>query len=212
MNENKAFEIDFTEAKNIASLPERVYPITQNEIVRLENIWGFAAPNKNNSFSGPCALGTVLHFHSIGWSHLPKERNGRPVNDPYIEELIRWSQAPGTLAGDMGTTPGMMLASLRKAGLRAQWYSGSSVEKTLQLIKYEIGQGRPVIVLVNHRQVGQPVSVEWQVVFKTSSTGIYTKYCSYADAEKAWTFEEFSRCLQMEMEALSCCVITAEKD
>lgn len=212
MSENKSFEIDFTDAKTIANLPERVYPITQNEVLRLENIWGFAAPNRNDMSSGPCALGTVLYFHSIGWSHLPKERNGRPVNDPYIEELKRWSQTPGSLAGDMGTTPAMMLESLKKAGLRALWYSGSPVEKTLQLIEHEIALGHPVIVLVNNRPVGQAVSMEWQVVFKTSQTSVHTKHCAYADAERVWTVEEFSEGLQMGLKALSCCVITAEKE
>lgn len=212
MKESSDLEIDFSEAKHIAGFPENILALAQNETSRLENIWGFAAPNQNNKLSGPCALGTVFYFHSIGWSHLPKEQNGRPVNDPYIEELMRWTETSNLLAGKLGTTPNVMLATLRKAGLKAEWYAGNPVDKTLQLINYELALGQPVIVLINHGSQGQPLSLEWQVVFKMTSSTVHTKHCAYADAEKAWDMDTFSQCLHMDMPALGCSVITAEKE
>lgn len=212
MSELNPFEIDFSEAKPIGPLPEQTYPITQNETDRLESIWGFSAPKPNDKSSGLCALGTVLYFHSIGWNHLPKEQNGRPVNDPYIEELMRWSGIPCLLAGDMGITPNVLLASLRKAGLNAQWHAGNPVEETLKLIEYEINLGQPVIVLINHKAQGQPMNLEWQVVFKMTEQSVHTKYFAYPDAEKVWSIEDFSQCFQMDLKALSCSVIRAEKE
>lgn len=212
MNDSSDLKIDFTEAKNITDFPENILALAPNESRRLENIWGFAAPNRNNQLSGPCALGTVFYFHAIGWSHLPKEQNGRPVNDPYIVELMRWSETPHVLAGKLGTTPNMMLTTLRKAGLKAEWYAGNPVDKTLQLIDYEIALGQPVIVLVNHGAQGQPLNLEWQVVFKITGTTVYTKHAAYADAEKIWSIDEFAQCLHMDWQPLSCSVITAEKE
>lgn len=212
MSENSTLIIDFTEAKKIENIPQHVYPITHHKARRLQNIWGFAALSPDDSLSGPCALGTLLYFHAIGWNHLPREQNGRPVNNRYVEELTRWSKTPHLLAGSMSTTPNMMQASLRKAGLRAQWYAGSTVEKTLLLTRYEIALGHPVIVLLNRSDADEAVNLEWQVVFKISETSVYTKHCAYEDAEMTWSIEEFGRCLQMNLKALSCSVITAEKD
>lgn len=212
MNESSHLGIDFTEAKPIADFPENILAIAQNEATRLENIWGFSAPSQDNTLSGPCALGTVFYFHSIGWSHLPKEQNGRPVNDPYIEALMQWSETPNLLTEKLGTTPNVMLATLRKAGLKAEWYAGNTVDKTLQLINYELALGQPVIVLINHGSRGQPLSLEWQVVFKMTSSTVHTKHCAYADAEKAWAIDTFSQCLHMDLPALGCNVITAEKE
>jgi hypothetical protein len=212
MSEHKPFEIDFSEAKAIGHLPERAYPITQNETARLENIWGFSAPKLNDKSSGLCALGTVLYFHSIGWNHLPREQNGRPVNNPYIEELTRWSNTPSMPAAEMGITPNALLASLRKAGLNAQWHAGNPVEETLKLIEHEIVLGQPVIVLINHRPQGQAMGLEWQVVFKMTGQSVHTKHSAYADAERVWSIEEFSQCFQMDLKALSCSVIRAEKE
>lgn len=214
MIENTSFGIDFSEAKPILDLP---YTDTQTQRPPTPppplEIWGFAAPSAHpGRASGPCALGTLLHFNQIGWSHLPKEKNGIPVNNPFIEEVMRWSETPNLPQGNMDTSPNQMLKSLRKAGMIATWYAGNGAEKTLELIHHELSQSRPVLVLVNHgTATGQPLQLEWQVVFKIDSRTLHTKHGKYNNAESSWSIEQFRNSLEMDLPALSCSIITAEK-
>lgn len=214
MTDNKHLEIDFSEAKillDFLSVPlahEKALP----DSAQCE-VWGFSAPKHVSNASGPCALGTVLHFHEIGWNHLPKEKNGRPVNNPFIEELMRWSETPNLpLSMFMGTTPDVMLKALRKAGLTASWYAHNKPEATLELIKKQLAAQRPVIALIqNHETEEKSELLEWQVVFKILPDGIYTKYWTRANAEHIWTIDEFKKRLQNQRGELNCSVITAEK-
>lgn len=212
MTDSERFEIDFSEAKNI---PVDLTSARINEpgaADRLANIWGFSAPPECNNASGPCALGTILHFYGIGWNHLPREQHGRPVNDPFIEEVIRWSETPNLLSGSLGTSPTRMLESLHKAELHANWYAGNSREQTLRLIEHEIRSGQPVIVLINHGPSGHPLLLEWQVVFHMEGNTVRTKHCKGSNAEKQWQIEQFLQSLETGLPQLSCSVITIHKE
>ena len=212
MSEEQLFRIDFSEAKTIHNLPEHIQSIQTNTSTGIDNIWGFSASEEHNNKSGPCALGTLLYFHDIGWNHLPKRQNGRPVNAPYIAEITRWSESPDLPGDTLGTSPATMLKSLRKAGLTANWYAANTFEATMQLIQSELQEERPVIVLLKRRPLEKPRLLEWQVVFKLAGQAVHTKHCEYEDAEKAWPMSQFKECLHMEPAELCCSVITARRD
>jgi len=212
MIHSKTFEIDFTEAKAIPALLEQPESAPPSKTNRLHKIWGFSAEGFGEKASGPAALGTVLHFHEIGWNHLPKHQNGRPLNAEYLTEIIRWSASPDLLSGSLGTSPSLMLHSLRKAGLNASWYAGNPPEKTLELITQELSLQRPVIVLINHRLQGHPLLLEWQVIFKVDEEHIYTKHSAVEDGTHATPADEFVEMILMEHPQLSCSIITACKD
>ncbi|MEQ9107728.1 MAG: hypothetical protein RLO04_09710 [Limnobacter sp.] len=212
MTDSERFEIDFSEAKKIPADLSNTRITEPRAARRLENIWGFSAPTGHNNASGPCALGTILHFYGIGWNHLPKEQDGRPVNDPFIEEVIRWSTTPNLLSGSLGTSPGMMLQSLHKAELCANWYAGNPPERTMQLVEHEIKLGQPVIVVIGHAPSGHPLLLEWQVAFQIKANTIRTKHCAGSNAEKLWTIDEFLKSLQMDLPQLSGSVITVQKE
>ncbi|MDP1293829.1 hypothetical protein Q6296_28855, partial [Klebsiella variicola] len=72
MSDNIHFGIDFSEAKSIVSAgspPE----FTAKPNRELRNLYAFTTPAGVERASGPCALGTILHHHEIGWNHLPKD-------------------------------------------------------------------------------------------------------------------------------------------
>lgn len=211
MNEYKRFEIDFSEAKSI-STPSSQIDFKPMDPAKLEHIWGFTAPKLAEKMSGPCAIGTMLHYHGIGWSHIPKDRQGRPLNDPFIAEIVRWSETPDLLGGSMGTSPPMVLKALRKADLHANWYAGNSVMDTLQIIQLELLQGRPVMVLINHGPIGHPLLLEWQVVYKMLESTIYTKHSSGGKNDSSWSLLQFKDLLKMDQPQLSCSIITAAKN
>lgn len=211
MNEYKRFEIDFSEARSI-STPSSQIDFKPMDPVKLNQIWGFTAPKHLEKMSGPCAIGTVLHYHGIGWNHIPKDRQGRPLNDPFIEEIVRWSETPDLFGGSMGTSPPMMLGALRKADLHASWYAGNSVVDTLQIIQLELLQGRPVMVLVNHGPIGHPLLLEWQVVYKMVENTIHTKHSGGGKNDSVWSLLQFKELLAMDQPQLSCSIVTAAKD
>lgn len=213
MTDSERLGIDFSQAKTIpADLSNTRITDEPVQTHRLTSIWGFSAPAGRNNVSGPCALGTVLHFYEIGWNHLPREQHGRPVNDPFIEEVIRWSETPNLLSGSLGTSPSMMLQSLRKAGLNANWYAGNPREQTLQWIEHEIRLGQPVIALINHGPSGHPLLLEWQVVFQIEGSNLRTKHCKSSNAEQLWNVDEFLQSLEMDLPQLSGSIITAQKE
>ena len=212
MNDSKTFDIDFTEAKAIPELLEEPDPAPPGKTNRLHKLWGFSAKDFGEKASGPAALGTVLHFHEIGWNHLPRHQNGRPLNNPFLAEIIRWSASPDLLSGSLGASPALMLNSLRKAGLSANWYAGNAPEKTLGLVAQELDWQRPVIVLINHRLQGHPLLLEWQVVFKVDEERVYTKHSAVEDGTRVTPIDEFMDKISMEHPQLSCSIITAEKD
>lgn len=212
MDDSKAFDIDFTEAKAIPGLLEQAEPVPPGQSNRLHKIWGFNAQAFGDKASGPAALGTLLHFHEIGWSHLPKHQNGRPLNDPYLAEIIRWSTSPDLLGSSLGASPGLMLNSLRKASLIANWYAGNTPARTLELVKHELDQQRPVIALVNHKSQGHLLLLEWQVIFKMDEACVYTKHSAVEDGTRAIPIDAFIEMISMEHPQLSCSVITARKE
>lgn len=215
MDDNKNFVFDFGEAKTIPELLEQAEPSAQaatGKTNRLLKIWGFNTQAFGEKASGPAALGTLLHFHEIGWSHLPRHQNGRPVNDPYIAEIIRWSSSPDLLSGSLGSSPALILNSLRKASLIAEWYAGNTAAKTLELVSHELQQQRPVIVLINHKLQGHPLLLEWQVIFDQDENYIHTKHCGVEDGTLATPKNQFIEMISMEHDQLSCSVITARKD
>lgn len=212
MNDSKTFDIDFTEAKAIPEVLEQGEPAPHNTVDRLQKIWGFSAQAFEGKASGPAALGTLLHFHEIGWNHLPKLQNKRPVNDPYVAEIIRWSNSPDLLSGSLGSSPALMLNSLRKASLIANWYAGNTPARTLELVAYELKQQRPVIVLVNHLLQGHPLLLEWRVIFKMDDKNIHMKHSAVEDGTQTLSIEEFVKMTEMEQPQLSCSVITAKKE
>jgi hypothetical protein len=211
MNEYKRFEIDFSEAKSI-STPSSQIDFKPMDPSKLNLIWGFTAPKQSEKMSGPCAIGTILHYHGIGWNHIPKDRQGRPLNDPFIEAIVRWSEMPDLLGGSMDTSPPMVLSALRKADLHASWYAGNSVVDTLQIIQLELLQGRPVMVLINHGTVGHPLLLEWQVVYKLVENTIHTKQSSNGKGDQSWSLLQFKDLLKMDQPELSCSIVTAAKD
>lgn len=211
MSEEETFEIDFSEAKTIANLPTQVKTDNSNTPSRLESMWGFSAEKNHIHLSGPCALGTVLYFYGIGWNHLPKRQNGRPMNNAFVSEVMRWSKSPDLPTNRLSTSPANMLRSLQRAGLTSSWYAANPFDTTLELIKNELKQDRPVVVLINQEPLDKPFLLEWQVVFRMTDQAIYTKHCEHEDAEMAWSVSKFRECLQVNPEQLSCSIITAHK-
>ena len=212
MHDSKTFDIDFTEAKAIPDELEQNEPISPGKSNRLHKIWGFNAQCFGDKASGPAALGTLLHFHEIGWNHLPKHQNGRPVNDPYLAEIIKWSASPDLPSGTLGASPALLLNSLRKASLIAHWYAGNTPARTLELVKHELDQQRPVIALIKQRVHGHPLLLEWQVIFKMDEARVYAKHSAVEDGTHANPIEAFIDMISMEHPQLSCSVITARKE
>lgn len=212
MSDNKTFVVDFTEVTAIPESLETTDVVPNNKPNRLHKIWGFSAQGFGDAASGAAALGTVLHHHEIGWNHLPRHQNGRPVNNPYIAEIIRWSAAPEAPNSEQDLSPALVLKSLRKASLIANWYAGNTAAKTLELVKHELNQQRPVIVLVNHKLQGYPLQLEWQVIFNIDETGVHTKHSAVEDGTHVTPHDAFIEMLLMNNPQLSCSVITARKD
>jgi len=211
MSDNIHFGIDFSEAKSIVSAgspPE----FTAKPNPELTNLYAFTTPAGVQRASGPCALGTILHHHEIGWNHLPKDRHGHPLNDPYIHEIMRWAECPDLLGGSMGTSPSTMLKALKKAWLVANWYAGNTPQATLNLIRDELCEGRPVIVLINHGLEGEPFLLEWEVVFKIENDEVVSKQASAGHQDKTRTLAQFTAQMTMNLQPLSCSAITARKD
>lgn len=222
MNQQSGFDIDFSEAEIIqasafAYPPSRAHP-------RLDKLWGFHAPGGRHKLSGPCAIATLLHAHEIGWHHLPRTRNGRPLNTPFVEEVMRWSGTPDLISGSMGTTPMAILKGLRKAGLNCHWYAGNSLEASLGLIRQELHEDRPVVALTSHAAQGDPLMMEWKVICKIDGEAVHTKQFT-KQLEKRWeqaeehdltheaiTLESFKAGFELPLAALSCSLITAKKD
>lgn len=211
MSENNHLGLDFSEAKSIVSIG---IPPESREAPKYEltNLCTFRAPAGVHHASGPCALGTILHHHEIGWNHLPKDRHGHPLNDPYIHEIMRWAECPDLLGGSMGTSPSTMLKALNKAGLVANWYAGNTPQATLNLIVDELCAGRPVIVLINHGPEGGPLLLEWEVVFKVDDYQVISTRAHAAHQENTRTLPQFKAQMTLNLKQLSCSVITARKD
>lgn len=211
MSDNTHFGIDFSEAKTIVSANKpKAFPSKSK--FDLTNLYAFTAPDGVPRASGPCALGTILHHHDIGWSHLPKDRHGHPLNDPYIQEIMRWAECPDLLIGSMGTTPAALLRGLRKAELVADWYAGNTPQATLNLIGNELFEGSPVIALINHGPEGEPLLVEWEVVFNIDCDTVHSKQANTAQQDKKRTLAEFMAQMAMNLPQLSYSVITARKE
>lgn len=211
MSGNTNFGLDFSEAKSIVSTGKPL-EFTKNPKFDLSTLYAFTAPEGVQRASGPCALGTILHHHEIGWNHLPKDRQGHPLNDPYIHEIMRWAECPDLLVGSMGTSPATMLKGLRKAGLVANWYAGNMPLATLNLIHSELFEGRPVIVLINHGPEGEPLLLEWEVVFNIDCDTVHSKQANTAQQHKKRTVAEFMAQMAMNLPQLSYSVITARKE
>jgi hypothetical protein len=212
MNESKTFAIDFTEAMAIPEQLENTEGIPPSKSNRLHKIWGFSGQAYGDKASGAAALGTLLHYHEIGWNHLPKHQNGRPVNNPYIAEIIRWSASPDMPHSSLGSSPALILHSLRKASLIAYWYAGNAPCKTLKLVQHELDQQRPVIVLINHSLQGYPSLMEWQVIFQIDDAGVHTKHSTVEDGTHITPKDAFIEMMSMTNPQLSCSVITARKE
>ncbi len=211
MSDKPHFGIDFSEAKTIVSTGKPLEFITRPKF-DLTTLYAFTTPAGVQRASGPCALGTILHHHDIGWNHLPKDRHGHPLNDPYIHEIMRWANCPDLLSGSMGTSPATMLEGLRKARLVADWYAGNAAQATLKLIRNELCEGRPVIVLINHSPEGEPLLLEWEVVFKIENDEVVSKQASAGHQDKTRTLAQFTAQMTMNLQPLSCSAITARKD
>tara|TARA_Y100000815_G_scaffold274308_1_gene307969 strand:+ start:49 stop:387 length:339 start_codon:yes stop_codon:yes gene_type:complete len=112
----------------------------------------------------------------------------------------------------MGTSPATMLKGLKKAGLVANWYAGNKPQATLNLIRSELFEGRPVIVLINHGPEGEPLLLEWEVVFNIENDTVSSKQTSMAQRHKKRSIAEFTAQMAMNLQQLSCSVITARKD
>ena len=211
MSNDTNFEIDLSRAKTIANTG-KAREFKANPKFDLSTLYGFTAPAGLQGVSGPCALGTILHHHKIGWNHLPKDRHGRPLNDPYIHEIMRWAECPDLLNRSMGTSPARMLKGLEKAKLIASWYADNTPQATLSLIRDELFEGRPVIALINHGLVGEPLLLEWEVVFKLENDTVSSKQTSMAQRHKKRSIAEFTAQMAMNLPQLSYSVITARKE
>ena len=211
MSDKPHFGIDFSEAKTIVSTGKPLEFITRPKF-DLTTLYAFTTPAGVQRASGPCALGTILHHHDIGWNHLPKDRHGHPLNDPYIHEIMRWAECPDLLVGSMGTSPATMLKGLRKAGLVANWYAGNKPQATLNLIRSELFEGRPVIVLINHGPEGEPLLLEWEVVFNIENDTVSSKQAHSTQQDNRRTTAEFMAQMATDSQQLSCSIITVQKD
>lgn len=211
MSNDTNFEIDFSRAKTIANA-SKAREFKANPKLDLSTLYGFTAPTGLQGVSGPCALGTILHHHKIGWNHLPKDRHGRPLNDPYIHEIMRWAECPDLLNRSMGTSPAKMLKGLEKAKLIASWYAGNTPQATLSLIRDELFEGRPVIALINHGLVGEPLLLEWEVVFKLENDTVSSKQAHSTQQDNRRTTAEFMAQMATDSQQLSCSIITVQKD
>lgn len=211
MTSGTSFEIDFEEAKSIvdANTPREFSPTSS---FQLSSFYGFTSPAGVERASGPCALGAILHHHQIGWNHVPRDRHGHPLNDHFIQEIMRWAECPNLLSGSMGSSPTQLLKALRKAGLNANWYAGNDASATINLIREELFEGRPVIALVSHGPEGEPLLLEWEVVFSMEGETVITKQAEGPHPDKQRSVGEFKKQLTMNLPQLSCSVITARKD
>jgi hypothetical protein len=208
MTEKSSSTLDFSEARRIHSLATSAQAFQAVEL----NIWGFGAPSHlREKGSGPCALATTLHHHGIGWAHIEIDSLNHPDNNVFIDELVRWSETPDLPAGSMGTSPAALLRSLRKAQLNAQWYAGNTPELSLVLITQELNQGRPVIALLNFESKGQPMRLEWHVVYGISDTHVLLKNWRETNTSMRLEHAEFKTMLQVQLPELSCSIITAQK-
>ena len=211
MSDNTNFGLDFSEVKSIVSTGIPL-EFTAKPKFDLTTLHAFTAPASAQRASGPCAIGTILHHHDIGWNHLPKDRHGHPLNDPYIHEIMRWAGCPDLLGGSMGTSPAAMLKGLRKAGHVANWYAGNTPQATLNLIHGELLEGRPVIGLINHGPEGEPLLLEWEVVFNIDNDTVSSKRAHAAHQDKNRPLAQFTAQMTMNLQPLSCSAITARKD
>ena len=208
MTEKSSLILEFSEAKRIHSLATSATAFQPVEL----DIWGFCAPAALQAKgSGLCALATVLHHHGIGWAHIERDELNRPVNDVFIEELMRWSETPDLAGGSMGSSPHALLESLRKAQLNANWYAGNSAELCLALIAQELNLGQPVIALLNFELQGEPMRLEWHVVYGVNEDSVLLKDWRKTNKEVRLQHEEFQTMLQIQLPELSCSIITASK-
>lgn len=174
-------------------------------------VHGFAAPSGMHNLSGPCSLACLLEYHQIGWSHLPKGPDGRPNNDEFVLEIMRWSGAPDLIGGLWGTSPAKMLESLIKAELQSSWYVGGTEEDSLNFIQLELQNQRPVIVLLDHAHLGQPNLLEWQVVFQMDAHSVYTKTNLSKNHTRQWSKSDFGKLLNNSIPGCNRTLITALK-
>ena len=105
-----------------------------------------------------------------------------------------------------------MLKGLRKAGLVANWYAGNKPQATLNLIRSELFEGRPVIALINHGPEGEPLLLEWEVVFNIENDTVSSKQANTAQRHKKRSIAEFMAQMAMNLPQLSYSVITARKE
>ena len=134
---------------------------------------------------------------------------GRRRNFPRDTTPIEWAAFRKHL---WYASPALLLNSLRRASLIAHWYAGNTPARTLELVKHELDQQRPVIALIKQRVQGHPLLLEWQVIFKMDEARVYTKHSAVEDGTHANPIEAFIDMISMDHAQLSCSVITARKE
>ncbi|WP_370264206.1 hypothetical protein [Limnobacter sp.] len=158
----------------------------------------FTAPSELGQASGPSALGALLHYHGIGWHHLPRRPNGEPENTPYLQQIMTWSHAPDWPTPQLDTAPQTLVSALGRAGLVAHWYQANPACQDpalyFNLLEGELTQGRPVLLLT--RDISTPGKVEnhalhWQVAWKLSTEQVYLvpHHVPLGSASSAWSVD-----------------------
>ncbi|HEX5486044.1 MAG TPA: hypothetical protein VFX23_08600 [Limnobacter sp.] len=175
------------------------------------NLLGFHTPDEQATQSGPCALAALLHFYSIGWSHIPKAANGSPDNDLFLKEVMRWSETPDQPEERLDTSPAALIAALNRAALHADWYANGTDEDNLSFIRRELLNDRPVIVLLNPSPLDSTANLEWQVVFQMDMHSVYTKTCHEKTHTRQWSKQEFCQLLNNPLGGCNRTLITAAK-
>ncbi len=111
----------------------------------------------------------------------------------------------------MGTSPSALLQSLRKAQLNAHWFAGNTAELCLAFIAEELNQHRPVIALLSFEPKGEPMRLEWHVVYGISEEYVLLKDWRKPNSAMRLTHDEFKAMLHIQLAELSCSIITASK-
>ena len=209
MRIDKIIAIDTSGVSKLHPLPAHPEPQNSSNTAGPLDIFGFAAAKGTEHTSGTCALACVLNYYHLGWSLVPKAKDGQPDNEAYLHEVIKWSGTPDIAKGTGGTSPMRMITSLQKAGLQTNWFANGSEEKTLAYIEHELKNQRPVIVLLSKQMQKEKGALEWQVVFQMDATHVRTKTNAARNQTQIWEIETFSQSMNNTISNANRTIITA---
>lgn len=196
-------------------LPIAVQNTTENikpESV-ISNLFGYASVINTNNTCGPASMASVMDYYGFGWNDTPIDSaDGHYRNDPYVQRVMQWSDAPDVLFGFLGTSPMRIVDTVNKLGLKAVWYGKSGFPNTLSRIKNEIDNGRPVFVLLDWGQINQGHFIlDWQVAFAHDNAGIVCKISSGRNHWRKYDYATFDKLMHNNIPNCDQTFITVNK-